>query len=88
MSLQLFMVRRSSALSASHILNNFQMKSRVSFDSHQLTTSFLTRASRSETNSLSSAIRCRSSGRLSLFLNLSSVPSNLDVEMNEAEHTG
>lgn len=41
------------------------------------TTSFLTRVSLSETISLSSAMSCRSSGRLSLFLNLSSVPSNL-----------
>lgn len=42
-----------------------------------LTTSFLTRASLSLTISLSSAITWRSSGRLSLFLNFSSVPSNL-----------
>lgn len=41
------------------------------------TTSFLTRVSLSETISLSSAMSCRSSGRLSLFLNFSSVPSNL-----------
>lgn len=47
-----------------------------------LTTSFLTRASLSVTISLSSAMRCRSSGRLSLFLNFSSVPSNLDTQTN------
>lgn len=46
---------------------------------HLLTTSFLTRASLSVTISLSSAMICRSSGRLSLFLNFSSVPSNLDT---------
>lgn len=41
------------------------------------TTSFLTRDSLSDTMSFSSAMICRSSGRLSLFLNFSSVPSSL-----------
>lgn len=50
-----------------------------------LTTSFLTRASLSVTISLSSAITCRSSGRLSLFLNFSSVPSNLDAPRKHKE---
>lgn len=45
-----------------------------------LTTSFLTSASLSVTISLSSAMICRSSGRLSLFLNFSSVPSSLDTD--------
>ena len=45
-----------------------------------LTTSFLTSASLSVTISLSSAMICRSSGRLSRFLNFSSVPSNLDTD--------
>lgn len=46
--------------------------------SHQLpTTSFLTSDSLSDTMSFSSAMSCRSSWRLSLFLNFSSVPSSL-----------
>lgn len=44
------------------------------------TTSFLTRDSLSETMSFSSAMICRSSGRLSLFRNLSSDPSSLNGE--------
>lgn len=41
------------------------------------TTSFLTSVSLSDTMSFNSAMICRSSGRLSLFLNFSSVPSSL-----------
>lgn len=55
------------------------LRSRLPHQTAPLTTSFLTRASLSVTISLSSAIMRRSSGRLSLFLNFSSVPSNLDT---------
>ena len=54
--------------------------------SRALTTSFLTSDSLSVTMSFSSAIICRSSGRLSRFRNLSSVPSNLRESAESREH--
>lgn len=70
--------------SAPELLHFCTLKKRkkvtLSLHSCLLTTSFLTRASLSETISLSSAMTWRSSGRLSLFLNFSSVPSNLDTK--------
>lgn len=54
--------------SLTHILLNQQLP----------TTSFLTSDSLSDTMSFNSAMSCRSSGRLSLFLNFSSVPSSLE----------
>lgn len=56
--------------------------------SHHLpTTSFLTSDSLSDTMSFSSAMSCRSSGRLSLFLNFSSVPSSLEDDRQKKKNS-